>query len=116
MGPADLAVELISDSSVRRDRLEKFTEYAMAGVPDYWLVDPRRGRQQAFFLRLGDEGVCEATPPDAEGRVHSAVLPGLWLRPEWLWQDPLPSPRACLAKIAPEAPAPAAAGRTPTGG
>jgi hypothetical protein len=24
--------------------------------------------------------------------VHSGVLPGFWLRPAWLWQEPLPDP------------------------
>ncbi|MDP9364888.1 MAG: Uma2 family endonuclease [Chloroflexota bacterium] len=100
VGPADLVVELISDSSVRRDRLEKFTEYAMAGVPEYWLFDPRPGRQQALFHQLNEEGVYEAITPDAEGRYFSVALPGFWLRTEWLWQSPLPSPAACLAEIA----------------
>jgi Uma2 family endonuclease len=39
-GPADLVVELVSDGSVRRDRLDKVAEYAQAGVPEYWLLDP----------------------------------------------------------------------------
>ncbi len=27
---------------------------------------------------------------EAEGIVRSGVLPGFFLKPEWLWQDPLP--------------------------
>ena len=31
---------------------------------------------------------------DGEGHYHSRVLPGFWLDPNWLWQDPLPDPDA----------------------
>jgi hypothetical protein len=29
-------------------------------------------------------------PIGADGIYHSAVLEGLWLNVEWLWQEPLP--------------------------
>ncbi|HWE89080.1 MAG TPA: Uma2 family endonuclease [Pseudonocardiaceae bacterium] len=35
-----LAVEVLSEGSVRTDRVMKFSEYAEAGIPNYWLVDP----------------------------------------------------------------------------
>jgi Uma2 family endonuclease len=35
-GPADLVVEIISEDSVRRDRDDKFREYAEAGVREYY--------------------------------------------------------------------------------
>ena len=99
-GPADLAVELVSDDSSRRDRVEKLAEYQAAGVPEYWLLDPRPGRHLADFFQLTAEGVYRAVPLDAEERYHSAVLPGFWLRPAWLWQEP-PDPLALLDEIAP---------------
>ena len=37
-----LAVEVLSPSSVRTDRLKKRRFYARAGVPEYWVVDPER--------------------------------------------------------------------------
>jgi Uma2 family endonuclease len=33
-GAADLAIEVISDDSVTRDRRDKFAEYALAGVSE----------------------------------------------------------------------------------
>jgi len=101
IGAADLVVEVISEHSVRRDRLEKFAAYAQAGVPEYWLLDPRPGRQREDFYRLTDEGTYEPVPLDAEGRYHPIVIPGFWFRPAWLRRDPLPNPLACLAEIAP---------------
>lgn len=102
LGPADIAVEVVSPDSVRRDRLEKFAAYALAGIPEYWLLDPRPGRQRQEFFRLTDEGVYEPVAVDDGGRFRSAVLPGFWLRPAWLREDPLPDPLACLAEIAPD--------------
>ena len=38
--PPALAVEILSPSSVERDVVTKRLEYARAGLPHYWLVDP----------------------------------------------------------------------------
>lgn len=101
LGPADLAVEIVSDDSTTRDRRDKFREYAAAGVPEYWLFDPRPGHHRADFFGLTADRTYEPIPPDADGRVHSRVLPGFWLDPAWLWQEPLPKPASLLALIAP---------------
>jgi Uma2 family endonuclease len=34
-----LAVEILSPSSLRTDRVIKFAEYADAGIPHYWMID-----------------------------------------------------------------------------
>ena len=39
-GHPDLAVEIISTSSVRYDRMTKLNWYASIGVPEYWIIDP----------------------------------------------------------------------------
>jgi Uma2 family endonuclease len=103
VGPADLVVEIVSDSSVGRDRGDKFYEYQEAGVPEYLIIDPRPGKQRVDFFRLTAEGTYLAILPDAAGRYHSLVLPGFWFDPEWLWQDPLPNALTVLGMIAPEA-------------
>ncbi len=101
-GPADLAIELISDSSVARDRDDKFYEYQEAGVGEYWIIDPRPGKERADFYQLTAEGKYQAALPDADGRYHSIVVRGFWLNPDWMWQDPLPNPLALLWIIAPQ--------------
>jgi Uma2 family endonuclease len=87
-GPADLVVEIISPDSRARDRGAKFYEYEQGGVREYWLLDPLR--HQAEFYQLALDGIYRAAPLGADGRYYSAVLDGLWLEVDWLWQEPLP--------------------------
>jgi Uma2 family endonuclease len=96
-GPADLVVEIVSPDSVERDRGTKFVEYEAAGVREYWLIDPLRER--AEFYQLDEEGFYRPVP-DLEGMYHSQVVSGFWLKVEWLWQEPLPSPVRAVAAIA----------------
>ncbi|HJT76435.1 MAG TPA: Uma2 family endonuclease [Gemmataceae bacterium] len=49
---ADLVMEVVSDDEEdrRRDLQTKRREYARAGIPEYWIIDPREG--QITVLRL----------------------------------------------------------------
>ncbi|MDQ3693025.1 MAG: Uma2 family endonuclease [Chloroflexota bacterium] len=98
-GPADLVVEIISNDSVTRDRREKFLEYQRAGIPEYWIIDPRPRRQSVDFYTLDADGYYQPVPPDDAGRLRSRVLPGFWIDPGWLWQDPLPGPYQLIGRI-----------------
>jgi len=51
-GPALLVVEIVSPGSVVNDQVTKREVYTEAGVPAYWIIDPRRGHLLA--LRLVD--------------------------------------------------------------
>jgi Uma2 family endonuclease len=84
-GPADLVVELVSPGSRGLDRGDKYYEYELAGIREYWLVDPQR--QQTEFYRLGPDGRYTLVPTPG-GVFASAVLDGLRLRIEWLWTRP----------------------------
>jgi len=97
-GPADLAVEITSPESLKRDRGEKFFEYEQAGIPEYWLIDPDARR--AEFYTLDAEGRYDLVLRGATGTFHSTVLSGFWLKVEWLWSSPLPSPLRIVAEIA----------------
>ena len=91
-GPADLVVEVVSPDSRKRDRIDKFREYAESGVLEYWVVDPIR--EQAEFYSL-EGGHYVPLPSDQHGHVFSKVLPGLWIDTAWLATRPLPK----LSKI-----------------
>jgi Uma2 family endonuclease len=87
-GPADLVVEVISPNSRGRDRGDKFFEYESAGVCEYWIIDPER--RQAEFYQRGNDGIYRLAPV-REGVYRSAVLEGLWLKVDWLWEYPRPT-------------------------
>jgi Uma2 family endonuclease len=93
MGPPDLIVEIVSADSVQRDRDDKFQEYREAGVREYWIIDPRPGKQRADFFHLDETGAYRLFATEDNERVESHLLSGFWLRPAWLWQadtlDPL---------------------------
>lgn len=96
-GPADLAVEIVSQESLERDRGAKFAEYEAGGVAEYWLLDPLR--RWAEFYRLGEDERYRTVFAGAEGEFKSRALPGFWLRVEWLWQEPLPATEDVLLEV-----------------
>jgi Uma2 family endonuclease len=48
LGPPSLAVEVVSFSSKRTDRLQKRRLYQEEGVPEYWIVDPDERRVERW--------------------------------------------------------------------
>jgi len=97
-GPADMVVEIISPESIGRDRGEKFYEYEQAGIPEYWLIDPDKKR--AEFYVLNPEGDYDLVKSGSKEKFDSRILPGFWLKVEWLWMEPLPSVLRIVAEIA----------------
>lgn len=95
-GPPDLAIEIVSPDSVERDYEKKRRQYQDAGVPEYWIVDELE--EKVTLLRLDRRGEYREVRPRG-GELHSKVLPGFWLRPGWLWQDPRPKKTKVLAEI-----------------
>ncbi len=88
-GPADLVIEIVSPESRARDRGDKFYEYEEAAVPEYWMLD--QPRRQAEFYELGEDVRYHRIEIGDDGIFRSRVIKGLWLKVEWLWQDPLPT-------------------------
>jgi Uma2 family endonuclease len=96
-GPVDLAVEVVSPDSTRRDYHDKLAEYESAGIREYWLIDPLQGK--AWFYVLSSTGKYQEANAGADGVYTSTVLPGLCLRVEWLWRDALPTVGEALADL-----------------
>ena len=103
-GSPDLAIEIVCPESVERDYEKKRKQYQKAQVPEYWIVDEIL--QKMTLLRLDLEGRYREVRP-RKGVLHSEALPGFWLRPEWLWQSPLPKKGTVLAQILAEPSGPA---------
>jgi len=96
-GPADLVVEIVSPDSIRRDNQEKLAEYEAAGIPEYWIIDPRR--KEARLYQLGEDGRYNFGPVGADGIYTSPVVTGFRLRVSWLWQRPMPTIDEALADL-----------------
>jgi Uma2 family endonuclease len=95
-GPPDLCVEVISKSSQKYDRGRKFVLYADHGVKEYWIVDPLRETVEFYENHDGEWVEIKA---DDQGRLHSKVLAGFWLKPEWLATWPFPPVLMVLQEI-----------------
>jgi Uma2 family endonuclease len=72
-GAPDLVVEVLSPSTVGRDRGEKQQLYATAGVDEYWLVDPL-AEQIEFLVREGGRFAVDLA---VDGHYRSRAIPGL---------------------------------------
>ncbi|MHB1426525.1 MAG: Uma2 family endonuclease [Gemmataceae bacterium] len=94
-GAADLAVEIVSPESVERDYYDKRELYQEYGISEYWIIDEMD--QSITLLRLQKGEYREVRPK--KGELHSKVLAGFWLRPEWLWQEPRPDEFDTLLEI-----------------
>ena len=70
---ADLVIEVVSEDRVH-DLETKRSEYAQAGIPEYWIVDPRDKR--ITVLQLVDGAYKIAGEISEAGRAKSVILPG----------------------------------------
>jgi Uma2 family endonuclease len=74
-GAPDLLVELVSPSSVRRDRYVKKDLYSRFGVKEYCIGDPANSSLEVFALHKGRyKPHCAA---EEKGKISSLVLAGL---------------------------------------
>lgn len=72
-GAPDLVVEIISDSSVGKDRRRLPRRYAAAGVRELWLIDAR-GDELAFEIHSLAGDTFQRVTVDTEGWTVSRVL------------------------------------------
>ena len=73
-GVPDLAVEVISRGSWKRDRVEKKALYEQVGIAEYWIVDPESRSIEVFVLTKGVYQL-HSRAVDAE-LAKSKLLPG----------------------------------------
>lgn len=91
VGPMDLVVEVISESTRRYDHQTKVPAYREGCVAEIWLIDEQQ-RQFEVHAQHGDSYVSQVLP---SGRWNSVILSGLTVDVDWFWQHPLPPISAC---------------------
>jgi len=72
-GAPDLVVEIVSDSSVKKDTERLPVAYYRAGVREYWLIDAR-GAELSFQLLRRGSTAFEPTPTNTDSYQRSEVL------------------------------------------
>jgi Uma2 family endonuclease len=82
-----LVVEVTSPRprDTRRDRIEKLSDYAQAGIRYYWILDPQLRSLEIF--ELGRSGRYAVALTAAAGSVHIPGCPGLVVHLDELWRE-----------------------------
>ncbi len=70
---ADVVVEVVSPDNPERDLIVKRGDYAEAGIPEYWIVDP--ATETLTVLELEDAGYVEHGVYGRHARAVSPTLP-----------------------------------------
>ena len=72
---ADLTVEIVIPDGPKRDLVDKRRDYAEAGIPEYWIVDPRN--ETVTVLALRGAAYVEHGVFGRGARADSVLLHGL---------------------------------------
>lgn len=70
---ADLVIEIVSEDDPERDFETKRAEYAKAGIPEYWIVDPR-DRTIYVLVLAGDSAEYLEAGKYIDGDIACSVL------------------------------------------
>ena len=75
---ADLVMEVVSGSGIdrQRDLVVKRQEYAEAGIPEYWIVDPQEAQITVCTLPEDGDAYAEAGVYGPGERAESVLLAG----------------------------------------
>ena len=86
-GAPDLVVEVLSESTSRKDRLVKRQLYAEYGVRESWLVDVEARSISLLGLRSRQRAYATIASGTGDRPLGSRVLAGLELRPSDVFVD-----------------------------
>jgi len=73
---ADLVIEVVSDKKRAHDLRKKRLEYARAGIPEYWIVDPQKESITVLVKKTKERTYTEHGRFPKGTRAVSKLLPG----------------------------------------
>ena len=76
VGVPDLIIEIISPTSIIRDRIEKKALYEKMSVPEFWLIDPQYTAIEIYTLQNSRYELLSAATT-LEGELKSSIFEGL---------------------------------------
>ncbi len=80
----DLVAEILSPSTEKNERGIKFTDYALHGVREYWLVNPELQSIEQYLLR---DNNYELNIKSNSGFITSEVLAGFTIKVESVFNE-----------------------------
>ena len=92
-GPPDLAVEVLSPTTRRRDEIKKRRLYERMGVSEYWMVDPELEAVKVFRLEDGRYVLAAELYLEDGAVLTSPLFPNLELPLSRLFELPPVVPR-----------------------
>ncbi len=84
-GAPDLVIEILSPSTAYYDLFDKKELYEQFRVKEYWIVDPMRHWIEVYNQQVNKFVLTQKL--EKKGRLESAVLKGLALKMEELFQE-----------------------------
>src|SRR5260370_24869138 len=80
--PPELVVEILSTRRGNVERTEKLDDYALAGIAEYWIVNPFDRLVELYVLR-GEEYVLQRTT--STETISPEAVPGIAIDLSFLW-------------------------------
>jgi Uma2 family endonuclease len=80
--PPELVIEILSTRRRNVERTEKLEDYARAGIPEYWIVNPFHRAVEVYLLRDGDYVLRETV---SDGPLRPSAFSGLEIDLRSLW-------------------------------
>jgi len=81
--PPELVIEILSTPRGNVERTEKLDDYAVAGIGEYWIVDPFQRAVEVYRLVNGAYGDPEIV---SRGALRPGAFPGLEIDVEQIWE------------------------------
>ena len=53
LGAPDLVVEILSPSTLKRDKIDKLHTYSKFSIPEDWIVEPKTAILEQYYLEEG---------------------------------------------------------------
>jgi len=100
-GPPQIAVEILSPSSIRHDRIRKLRQYAKFQIPEYWIVAPDPAMVEVLLLD-GETYRTVGSYYPTSGRLRSPSIPDLDLDLAALFEPAGPGPADEVREVSPE--------------
>ena len=81
-GPPELAIEIVSPSTSKKELFLKFMAYLDAGVQEYWVIEPE---QRLVQVHIYEKGHFISSSYKKDNTIASSVLQGFSIDLKTMW-------------------------------